>query len=105
VLAPSNARVRAIADGPFIRATVTASNGRTAEGVRVEFSAPQNGASCTLSDAFAVTDRNGVARVACTPNCIAGAYAVTARPLASDAVATVTLTNPSGPCRRRSVRH
>jgi sugar lactone lactonase YvrE len=105
VLAPPGARVRAAAEGTAILATVTAANGRPAEGVRVDFLVPQSGASCTLSNAFAVTERKGVATVACTPNCIAGGYAVTVRPLAADAVAAVNLANPSGPCRRRSVRH
>lgn len=105
VLAPSDAAITAVASGPSITATVRHANGKPAPSVRVDFAAPSSGPSCGLSSAFAVTDANGVARVTCTPNCMAGAYSVTARPMTAPATASVSFTNASLPCRRRSVRH
>jgi sugar lactone lactonase YvrE len=106
VLAPANASIQtAAASGSTIRATVRDGNGTPAPSVRVDFSAPAAGASCTLSSSFAITDANGVASVTCTPNCVAGTYSVTARPLTASASSSVTITNSAGPCRRRAVRH
>src|SRR5512134_2352547 len=65
VLAPPDATVQVTASGSAIRATVFDSRGRTAAGVRVEFSTPPSGASCRLSRPFAITDRNGMASVIC----------------------------------------
>ncbi len=105
VLAPPDAAITAVASGASITATVRHVNGKPAPSVRVDFAAPSSGPSCALSSPFAVTDANGVARVTCTPNCIAGAYSVTARPLTATATASVSFTNASVPCRRRAVRH
>lgn len=105
VLAPPNATIQAAAAGSNIRATVFTSAGEPAEGVRVDFSAPPSGATCTLSSAFAITDANGVASVTCTPTCVTGSYSVRAQPLTAAATASVAFTNAAGPCRRRAVRH
>jgi streptogramin lyase len=105
VLAPPDATVQAIAIGSTIRATVFDNRGRTAPGVRVDFSTPSSGASCMLSSPFAITDRNGLASVTCTSNCVPGTYSVTATPLTAPSTASVSLTNPTGPCRRRAVHH
>lgn len=104
VLAPAGATIQATASGSTIRATVFDALGRPAPGVRVDVAAPVMGSSCTLSSAFAVTDANGIATVSCTPNCVAGSYSVTARPLTASSTATVSFTNGGGPCRRRAVR-
>ncbi len=104
VLAPPNATIQAAVTGSTIRATVSDDSGRTAPGVRVDFTAPSFGASCTLSSPFAITDRSGVASVSCTSNCIPGTYAVTATPLTATSTASVAFAN-GGPCRRRAVRH
>lgn len=105
VLAPAGASVQATATGPTIRATVFDASGHPAPSVRVDFSAPSSGASCILSRPFAITNADGVALVSCTPNCIAGTYAVMAQPLNANSHATVTLTNGAGPCRRRAAGH
>jgi hypothetical protein len=105
VLAPPNATIQAAVSGGTIRATVLDSAGFTARGVRVDFGAPSTGASCTLSSAFAITDAAGIATVSCSPNCIAGNYQITARPLTSSSTTSVSLVNPGGPCKRRAVRH
>jgi sugar lactone lactonase YvrE len=105
VLAPPNATIQVTASGSTIRATVFDAEGRTAPGVRVDFTVPSAGPSCVLSKTFAITDPNGMAIVSCTPNCVEGTYSVTARPLASSSTASLSLTNAAGPCRRRSVRH
>ena len=105
VLAPPNATIQAVISGGTIQATVFDSAGFTARGARVDFSAPSTGASCTLSNAFAITDATGIATVRCSPNCIAGNYQVTARPLTSTSTTSVSLVNPGGPCKRRAVRH
>ena len=105
VLAPPGATVRATAAGSAIRAIVVDANGAPAPSVRVDFAAPASGASCALSNPFAITDPNGVATVSCTSNCVEGTYSVSARPLTAGSVATVSLTNRAGPCRHRSVRH
>lgn len=103
VLAPPNATIQASAQGSKIRAVVFDATGGPAPGVRVDFAAPASGASCSLSSTFAITDATGVANVSCTSNCVAGSYAVTARPLTASATASVSFTNAGGPCRR-SVR-
>jgi len=105
VLPPPNATIEATKNGSVIFATVKHPDGRPARAVRVEFAAPASGASCTVSSSFAITDANGVAQVSCTPNCMKGSYAVTARPLAAPAVATVAFTNDACPPRRRAARH
>jgi len=105
VLAPAGATISATRSGNTLRATVLDSSGRTAPSVRVEFSAPSSGASCTLSSPFAITDATGVATVTCTPNCVPGTYAVVAQPLTALSTASVSFTNENVPCRRRSVRH
>jgi sugar lactone lactonase YvrE len=94
VLAPSDATITATRSG----STITV---RTAPGVRVDFSGPASGASCSAP--YAITDANGVATVTCTPNCIAGTYVVTATPLTSSATATVSMTN-DGRCHPRAAR-
>jgi streptogramin lyase len=104
-LAPLDATVSASASDGIIRATVADGRRQPAPNVRVDFVAPAFGATCTLSAPFAITDRNGVATVSCTPNCAGGTYQVTARPLDAAAVASVSFTNVPVPCRRHSARH
>jgi sugar lactone lactonase YvrE len=99
-LAPLDATVTASASGSVIRATVGAPN------VRVDFTVPGSGASCTLSNPFAITDANGVATVICTPNCIAGTYNVAVQPLDAATSATVSMTNGAPQrCVQRAVHH
>lgn len=105
VLAPPGASVQATANESTVIATVRHANGRPAPGVRVEFDAPSDGASCRLSSTFAVTGADGRASVTCTPNCTPGAYSVGARPLGSASSASASFTNLPRPCRRRIVRH
>ena len=105
VLAPPDAIIQAAAAGTMIRATVFSATGEPTEGVRVDFSAPRAGATCTLSSSFAITDASGVAAVTCTPNCAPGTYSVVAQPLTALSTASVSFTNQSVLCRRRSVRH
>lgn len=105
VLTPPNATLSLSRSGSMLQATVLDPGGHPAPSVRVDFGVPAAGASCSLSSAFAITDANGRATVACTPNCVAGAYSVTARPINSSANAAVTLTNAGPPCRQRAVRH
>ncbi len=104
VLAPPNATIQTSVEGSRIRAVIFDSSGKPAPGVRVDFAAPASGASCMLSSPFAVTDGSGAGSVTCTPNCAAGTYTVTARPLAASIIASVSFTNGGGPCRRRAVR-
>ena len=104
VLAPAGAGITATASGTTITTTVRDAGGRPAPSVRVDFTAPLAGATCVLSSAFAITGVDGVATVSCTPNCIAGGYSVTARPMAASSSAAVSLAN-SGACRPRAVRH
>lgn len=104
-LPPLDATVSASVSGSIIRATVVDGNQQPAPNVRVDFTAPVSGASCTLSSPFAITDTNGVAAVSCTSNCVAGTYDVSARPLTANAVASVSFTNVSLRCRRRGVQH
>jgi sugar lactone lactonase YvrE len=105
VLAPPGATITASRNGSVIRTTVLDANHQPAPSVRVDFTAPTSGASCTLSNSFAITDENGVAAVVCTPNCVAGTYSVTAQPLTSLATATAPMTNDAQPCRQRTIRH
>jgi sugar lactone lactonase YvrE len=105
VLAPPGAAIQATRTGSTIRATVFDAGGHPVPGVRVDFTSPASGASCTLSSSFAVSDLSGVATVSCTSNCVGGTYNVTARPITAAAVANISFTNVAGPCRRRSVRH
>ena len=105
VLPPPNATINLTATGSTLRATVFSANGTPAPSVRVDFTTPSTGASCTLSNSFAITDANGVASVTCSPNCRGGTYSVIARPLTASSFANVSFTNVAGPCRRRSVRH
>lgn len=105
VLAPAGATIQASATGTTVRAAVFDSHGHPAEGVRVDFAAPQAGPSCSLSSPFAITDASGVATVSCMTNCVEGNYSVTARPMASSATGAVAMTNGRCPPRRRSARH
>jgi sugar lactone lactonase YvrE len=105
VLAPPNASVVMTANSSTLRAVVRDASGALTPGVRVDFTTPSSGASCTLSSPFAITDVNGVATVSCASNCVAGTYSITARPLTAAATATASMTNGAGPCRRRSVSH
>jgi trimeric autotransporter adhesin len=105
LLPPEGATLQLSAIGSAIRAVVRDSFGRTAPSVRVDFSAPSSGASCTFSQSFAITDGEGIATVTCTPNCIAGTYEISSRMLAGGATASVELSNAAKPCRRRAARH
>jgi hypothetical protein len=104
LLAPPAATIQASKEGSTIHATVHDAEGHPARNVRVDFDVPASAASCILSAPFAITDADGTATIACTPNCVAGTYSVTARPLTSTASATLSLTN-RGCNRRRAVRH
>jgi sugar lactone lactonase YvrE len=105
VLAPPGATIQATATAGTIRAAVFDVDSHPAPGVRVDFTAPASGASCILSSPFAITDPTGNAAVTCTSNCIAGTYSVAAQALTASSLASVSLTNPAGPCRRRAARH
>ncbi len=104
VIAPPNTTIAATASGSTIRASVLHSNGLPAPSVRVDFTAPKSGASCTLSSPFAITNASGVASVSCSWNCVPGTCSVTAQPLTASSTANVSFTN-AGPCRRRAARH
>jgi subtilisin family serine protease len=54
------------------------SNGNPIANATIAFSAPNSGASATLSSATATTDANGVATVTATANTVVGSYKVTA---------------------------
>ncbi|MCX7170039.1 MAG: IPT/TIG domain-containing protein [Proteobacteria bacterium] len=73
------------------------SEGSPAYGVRVDFTAPNSGASCTFPNGSAaystLTDTNGHASATCTANTQAGVYRVTATPLALGQSASFSLTN------------
>lgn len=101
LLAPANAKVQATANGAAIRATVFDSSDHILPGVRVDFTAPSTGPSCTLAKPFAITDANGVATTTCTPSCRGnGSFTITVRPLTASATASVTMYD-STLCRRR----
>lgn len=104
VLDPPGATLSASLDRSVIRVTVLDGDGAPAPGVRIDFTAPTSGASCSLSNSFAISDADGHASVTCSSNCVAGTYPVTAR-LVTGTAAAVTITNARGPCRRRAVRH
>ena len=105
LLAPQGATMELSVIGSGIRARVLDASHQPAPSVRVDFSVPASGASCTLSNPFAITDANGVATVTCASNCVIGTYDVTATPLASQSQ-KVTMTNSTGgACHRRSTRH
>jgi len=106
VLAPPGATIAATASGSTIHVTVRDSAGRPAPSVRVDFSAPSTGATCSLSSPFAITDTSGLANVSCTSNCVAGTYSVTAQPMAAASTSNVSFTNSGNiSCRGRAVRH
>jgi uncharacterized protein (TIGR03437 family) len=71
--------------------------GQPAAGVRVEFSAPATGPSCTFSNGTnflaVVTDGSGHATAACKANLQTGSYVVTATPLNAQASVPFNLTN------------
>jgi trimeric autotransporter adhesin len=108
VLAPLNAQIRIIRGAPQSALTTTAfdiplevvvldSSGNPAPGVRVEFSAPSSGPSCTFAYGTTivgvVTDRTGHASAICTANAQKGTYRVTATPLTATASASFALRN------------
>ncbi len=110
VLAPDGATIQANASGPNIRATVLDGERHPAPGVRVDFTAPGNGPSCRFPNGGraigVVTDSNGNADTTCIATCFGkGSFVVTAQPLTATAMASVTMEDSSGPCRRRAVRH
>jgi sugar lactone lactonase YvrE len=105
VLAPAGAVLRAERSGNTIRATAVDEAGKPLESVRINFAAPSSGATCLLSNSFAITDHDGVARSTCTPNCIGGDYAVTATMVNASPSASTTFSNADKPCRRRAARH
>jgi sugar lactone lactonase YvrE len=102
VLAPPGATIQASSSGARITATVRDANGAPAPSVRIDYDVPASGASCRLANPFAITDASGTATVVCTPNCIAGTYSVTLRPVAGTST-TIPITNPPGPCRRHAL--
>ncbi|MFA7278533.1 MAG: IPT/TIG domain-containing protein [Sterolibacterium sp.] len=71
--------------------------GTPENGIRVDFSAPSSGTSCTFPDGktsySTLTDIAGHASVTCTANTQAGSYRVTAAPLALGQSASFSLTN------------
>lgn len=102
VLAPPGATIQASSSGSRITATVRDANGAPAPSVRIDYDVPTSGASCRPANPFAITDASGTATVVCTPNCVAGTYSITLRPVAGTS-ATIPVTNPSGPCRRHAL--
>jgi sugar lactone lactonase YvrE len=105
LLPPPGATLQMQTAGSEIRVVVLDPEGRAVPSVRVDFTTPSSGASCSLSEPFAITDELGVATVTCTANCIPGTFEILAHPLTGTATASVRLTNPDRPCRRRAVRH
>jgi uncharacterized protein RhaS with RHS repeats len=104
LLAPQGATMELSVIGSGIRARVVDASHQPAPSVRINFTVPPSGASCTLSSPFAITDANGVATVTCASNCVVGTYDVTATPLTA-ASQEITMTNSaSGPCRRHATR-
>ena len=73
-----------------LQATVL-NNGIPLSGATVNFTAPQSGASATLSSVTAVTNSSGVASITATANSVAGNYMVTAA--YQGVTATFSLTN------------
>ncbi|HEY0181064.1 MAG TPA: hypothetical protein VGC30_15720 [Dokdonella sp.] len=71
--------------------------GNPVPGVAVDFAAPADGASATLSASAATTDAGGLAQVEATANATAGSYAVVASAAGVDAPATFALTNTPPP--------
>jgi len=71
--------------------------GTPENGIRVDFVAPAAGASCTFADGKStfstLTDIQGSASATCTSNSLAGAYSVTATPLALGSSVSFELTN------------
>lgn len=72
-------------------------NGNPAGNVRVDFTAPDEGASCSFVNqkrsVSVLTDRRGIASAACTANGSAGPFAVAAIPLGSTASLEFSLVN------------
>jgi sugar lactone lactonase YvrE len=108
VLAPSNAQTQitgsrsqstlpAMAFDYPLQVLVLDSSGNPAPGVRVDFSAPSGGPSCSFANGTAsmgiVTDRAGYASATCTANAQLGAYNITATPLTAAATVSFALTN------------
>jgi hypothetical protein len=67
--------------------------GNPTPGVTIDFSAPDSGASATLSPTSAVTDANGLAQTQGTANAVAGDYDVTARVSGLDVSTSFALSN------------
>ena len=105
LLAPQGATMELSVIGSGIRARVLDASHQPAPSVRIDFSVPASGASCTLSSPFAITDANGVATMTCASNCVAGTYDVTATPLTASSQKVSMTNSASGPCRRHGARH
>jgi sugar lactone lactonase YvrE len=89
-----------------LQTTLMSPVGTPENGIRVDFSAPASGASCTFpngSTSFsALTDTSGHASVVCTANSEQGSYNVRATPLSLSTSASFSLTN-SAPVPRASL--
>ncbi|HYL75741.1 MAG TPA: IPT/TIG domain-containing protein [Bryobacteraceae bacterium] len=104
VLAPPNARAQIASGTPQtapiatrfsdpLAVIVLDNTGQPAGNVRVDFTAPASGASCTTATASVLTDRNGRAEFVCNANTVAGSFNVTATPLGSNITLTFALAN------------
>jgi len=87
-------------DTPFATAlevTLQSPAGTPENGIRVDFAAPSSGASCVFPNGSnlvsVLTNSGGTASVVCTANTHAGAFTVTATPLALGSSAAFSLTN------------
>ncbi len=84
-----------------LQVTVNSPAGNLENGIRVDFSAPASGPSCTFPDGnntySALTGLNGVAAAVCAANAQTGSYAVSATPLALGLPVNFSLTNTAAP--------
>ena len=118
VLAPPGSTVQPVAGsgqssplgGSFalpLEVIVRGDDGVPEPSVRVEFRAPESGATCLFPDgsrtANVITDRNGKAAVTCRAWGAAGSVSVVATPTGSTRSAVFSLTNTTPP-RRRAAR-
>jgi len=80
-----------------LKVSLKSPEGTPENGIRVDFSAPSSGASCTFADGKStystLTDISGDASPICTANSQVGAYGVTATPLALGQSVTFLLSN------------
>ncbi|HEX7664550.1 MAG TPA: Ig-like domain-containing protein, partial [Polyangiaceae bacterium] len=92
---PQTATVAEAFDDP-LAVRVTDVDGDPVPGATVTFTAPDTGASATLSDETVETDSQGFASVDATANTIAGSYTIVATVEGVDTPATFSMTNTAG---------